>query len=279
MSIGWLLMDPEHETDLPGTPRHQRVLAATITHIAAQSWALALVLFGSLARGNWDEYSDLDLDVVIGDDARVDPVAELERLCAAFAPIGERAAVIVPKRGDEGDVVLESLLGLSVRFHPLAATSPNIVESLRLLWGRISADEIAAAGMANQPLTTTALDEPLGYALRQTVEASTALQRGRLWLAINALNECRDALFTLYGASRDAPRPLRAFEAHVSGELERRFAATQPAYDATAIRAALLACLDLIDRDLDGIALGRATLTEAHQMLIAAVRRRLSAPA
>lgn len=264
--------------ELPGTPRQQRVLGATIAHVAAQPWARALVLFGSLARGNWDVYSDLDLDVVIADGARVDPVAELVRLCASFVVLGEREAVIVPKRGDEGDVVLESLLGLSVRFHPLATTSPNIVASMRLLWGHITADEIAAAGSANRPAVAPALEEPLGYALRQAVEASTALLRGRLWLAINALNECRDALFTLYGLSREASRPLRAFEAHAAGDLERRFAATQPAYDATSIRAALLATLDLIEHDLAGIACGRVSLTTSQRRLIAAVRRRLSMP-
>ncbi len=271
-------MDAEHQAGLPGTLRHQRVLAATIAHIAALPWARALVLFGSLARGDWDEYSDLDLDVVIAGDARVDPVAELERLCTSFEGIGERAAVIVPKRGDEGDVVLESLLGLSVRFHPLATTSPNIVASMRLLWGSLTAEEIGAAGMANWPLTAPALDESLSYALRQTVEASTALLRGRLWFAIKALNECRDALFTLYGLSREAPRPLRAFEAHVADDLERRFGATQPAYDAASIRAALLATLDLVEHDLGDIALGRVALTEPQRVLIDGVRRRLRRP-
>ncbi|HEX6799615.1 MAG TPA: nucleotidyltransferase domain-containing protein [Ktedonobacterales bacterium] len=260
---------------LPGTPRHRRVLAATITHIAAQPWARALVLFGSLARGNWDEYSDLDLDVVIADDTHVDPVAELERLCASFAPLGERSAVIVPKRGDEGDVVLESLLGLSVRFHPLATTSPNIVSSMRLLWGHVAVGEIAAAGRASQSSVTSAPDDLLGYALRQAVEASTKLRRGRLWMAINALNECRDALFTLYGVARAAPRPLHAFEAHADGDLERRFAATQPAYDGASIRTALLAVLELIERDLEDISCGRMVLSEQQRALIVAVRSRL----
>ena len=269
----------KQQEPLPGTPRHQRVLAATVAHVAAQPWARALVLFGSLARGNWDEYSDLDLDVVTADDARIDPVAELERLCASLAPLGERAAVILPKRGDEGDVVLESLLGLSVRFHPLASTSPNIVASMRLLWGHIADEEIAAAGVANRRPAAVVPDELLGYALRQAVEASTALRRGRLWMAINALNECRDALFTLYGAVREAPRPLHAFEAHATGDLERRFAATQPAYDSASIRTALLAMLDLIARDMAGVGCGQVSLTEAQSTLIAAVRHRLSRPA
>ncbi|MGZ3674900.1 MAG: nucleotidyltransferase domain-containing protein, partial [Ktedonobacterales bacterium] len=85
----------------------------------------AVLVFGSLGRGTWDRFSDLD--IILVDGISVAPAQELERLRATFAPIGERAALIVPKRTDEGDVVLASLLQLSVRYHALASTSPNIV--------------------------------------------------------------------------------------------------------------------------------------------------------
>jgi predicted nucleotidyltransferase len=71
-------------------------------------------VFGSLARGNWDTYSDLDLDIVLEDGVAVEMAAELRRLCEALEMVGERAAVILPKRADEGDVVCVSPLELSV---------------------------------------------------------------------------------------------------------------------------------------------------------------------
>jgi nucleotidyltransferase-like protein len=127
-----------------GTEQHQRVLRAVVSYYAPDPRVLAVLVFGSLSRSTWDRYSDLDLDIILVDGVSVAPVQELERLCAAFAPIGERAALIVPKRTDEGDVVLASLLQLSVRYHALASTSPNIVDSLHLLWGRIGEEDIRA---------------------------------------------------------------------------------------------------------------------------------------
>lgn len=262
----------------PGSPAHQRLLDAVVRHFAGDSRVLAVVLFGSLARGNWDAFSDLDLDIVLADGVTTEPVAELERLCGAFAPLGERAAVIVPKRADEGDIVLESLRQLSVRFHPLATTSPNIVESMRVLWEIVPPTAIASAGEANQRPAGARLEEHLGSALRQAVEASAALARQRPWFAVNALNEARDALFALYGAARDAPRPLHAFEAGAPRELRAQVAATLPTGgDQASLTRALAALLDLIERDLGKIGAGRVALSEPQRALIAGVRIRIAA--
>ncbi|HEU5441292.1 MAG TPA: nucleotidyltransferase domain-containing protein [Ktedonobacterales bacterium] len=261
----------------PGTRAHRRLLDVTVRLFAGDARVLAVVLFGSLARGNWDAFSDLDLDIVVADDVTIEPMAELERLCAAFESLGERAAVIVPKRADEGDIVLESLRQLSVRFHPLATTSPNIVESMRVLWGRISHEEIAAAGDANRRPDGARLDEYLGYALRKTVEASVALARHRPWFAVTALDDARDALFTLFGSAREAPRPLHAFEGSALGVLRAHVASTLPAGDDEgSLARALAALLVLIEHDLGEIAAGRVVLSEPQRGLIAGVRARLA---
>jgi predicted nucleotidyltransferase len=41
----------------PGTARHRNALLAIAQHYRDDSRVLAVVLFGSLARGDWDEYS------------------------------------------------------------------------------------------------------------------------------------------------------------------------------------------------------------------------------
>ncbi len=56
----------------PGTPQHQALLHHIVTYYHNDSRTLALALFASLARGTWDQYSDLDLDVVVRDNAQVD---------------------------------------------------------------------------------------------------------------------------------------------------------------------------------------------------------------
>jgi hypothetical protein len=114
-----------------------------------------LILFGSLARGNWDEYSDLDLDIIIADQVEIDIIHEIESLCIWCATIGEKAALIVPDGPDAGNVVLESLLEFSIRYHPLHTTNWKIVDNLLLLDGRISIEAIKEAGLANyRPVRT-----------------------------------------------------------------------------------------------------------------------------
>jgi hypothetical protein len=177
MSPGWKASNGPY----PGTPQHQALLRAVVDHYASDPRVLAVSVFGSLGRGNWDQYSDIDLDIVITDETRLDPLQELRRLCEAFPAIGERAAAIVPDGSDAGDILLESLMQLSIRYHPLAQTSPNIVESLCLLQGRLAADTIAAAGAANQnpahPPVAQLVDRFIYYAAVALTQSHRAVIR------------------------------------------------------------------------------------------------------
>ncbi|HLY30920.1 MAG TPA: nucleotidyltransferase domain-containing protein, partial [Ktedonobacterales bacterium] len=154
----------------PGNEHHQRILRAIVGYYADDERVLAVALFGSLARGNWDDDSDLDLDIVLADGVTVNPLAELTSLCDALGAISERAAVIVPNGSDAGDIVLASLLELSIRYHPLSTTSPNIVESLRVLSGSLSSEAICAAGQAQSRPAQSPLSELVDRAVRYTVE-------------------------------------------------------------------------------------------------------------
>ena len=49
---------------LPGTRAHQALLRSIVDAYAADERVLAVGVLGSLGRGTWDEWSDLDLDVV-----------------------------------------------------------------------------------------------------------------------------------------------------------------------------------------------------------------------
>ena len=162
---------------LPGMPCHQALLRAVAGHYAGDPRVLAVAVFGSLGRGTWDDYSDLDLDVVTTDEARIDPLAELARLCASFAPLGESVLLIVPDGADAADVVLDSLTELSVRYHPLHATNPNIVDSLRLLTGRLDAEAIRAAGLANRQPPGPPPDDALDRFARLAIGDDMTLQR------------------------------------------------------------------------------------------------------
>jgi Nucleotidyltransferase domain len=174
----------------PGSAAHQALIARFTAQYQADRRVLAIAVFGSLTTGAWHELSDVDLDVVVADDVTIDPVAEARAIFGSDA-------VIVIARGDSADVVLETLEELSVRWHPLRATSPNITASLTVVAGRLSGAEITAAGDANRvpPDTQRLLD----VLVREAVDAWKYHRRGRPWDAIAAVERARHALTALRG--------------------------------------------------------------------------------
>lgn len=261
-------------TALPGTPHHQRVLAAIVDTYRSREDVLAVLLFGSRARGNWDVYSDLDLDVVLADGATVDAAAELHALATALEGIGEQTAALVPKAGGNGDVVLASLLQFSIRYHDLAATSPNIVDSLRLLWGRVPLEMVVAAGEANRESRRWDAAPYLGRALRRLVEVESALARGRLWFAVEALTATRDALIEAYGYARGAARPLHEFEAHADAGTRAALAAFHPHVERDEVEAALAAGIMLLRAETATLFAGTIELNAAQRAMLDALANR-----
>ncbi|HEV8192517.1 MAG TPA: nucleotidyltransferase domain-containing protein [Ktedonobacterales bacterium] len=263
--------------DLPGTEQQRRVLVAVVSHYTDDARVLAVLVFGSLGRGDWDQYSDLDLDIVLADGVELDVRYELQALCDSFAAIGERAAVIVPKRADEGDVVLASLVQLSVRYHALATTSPNIVDSMRLLHGSIDEEMIRAAGLANRQPETDELEVLCGQCLRALTEADVALQRRRLWFAVEHLARARDAVIGSFSVARGAARPLHYFQEHADEPPQASLASTLPGYSLVSAQRALLCFIESIERELGTITDGRVALTVAQRELLQRIRTRQAA--
>jgi hypothetical protein len=65
------------------------------------------------------------------------PSDELELLDAHLQSIGERMALVIPEGEDEAEVVFESLMQLSVRYHTLGTTKPAILDSMQILAGTL----------------------------------------------------------------------------------------------------------------------------------------------
>lgn len=214
-----------------GSAAHQALIDRVTGHYAADPRVLAVGVFGSVSSGTWHELSDVDLDVVVADGVLVEPGAE------ARAIFGTRAAVVIA-RGDRADIVLDSLAEASLRWHPLAATSPNITASVRLAAGRLTAAQVVAAGEANRAAPDT--EFLLDTLVREAVGAWKAHRRGRAWDAVTAVERARHALTALRGRRDglvpDPADPLGALAA-VTAEASRSF-------DLGPARRALLARLD-----------------------------------
>jgi predicted nucleotidyltransferase len=265
---------PSHtQHPYPGTPQHQAILRAIVAHYENDPRILAVAVFGSLGRGNWDEYSDIDLDVVIADQVSLDAVEELTQLCLTFESLGERLAVIIADDKDAGDVVFESLLQMSVRCHPLAATHPNIVDTLRILWGRIDHSVIAAAGQANRR-PRQPVEETLAECVRYAAVADIALQRRRLWDAVEVLHRLRSLLMEMYTLTHDGQRSWQFFQANAAADLQAKLGHTLPQYNLASVQESLVRCLDILEYDLGHLTSGQIQLADAYLKALQAVRAR-----
>src|SRR4030095_8382941 len=151
----------------------------------------------------------------------------------AAALLSPRSA-ITRARPDSVDVVLTSLEEVSIRWHPLAATSPNISASVRVVGGELSAAEIAAEGDTSrvQPDEQQLLDA----LVRDAISAWKSLSRGRRWDAVLAMQRMRQYLLALHGR-RDS---LRLDPADPAGALAQVIAEATRCFDVGLRRGRLL---------------------------------------
>ena len=169
-----------------------------------------------------------DLDVIVADDVRIDLSGELQRLCELFASLNERATVIIPY-DDEGDIVLESLAQLSIRYHPLAQTSPAIVDSMRILAGSPDEAEIAAAGNANRSADAETISRLLDRCVRYAVVANVEFQRRHFWAVDEVLHRVRALPMDIYTRTHGGFRGYHFFDIHADEWLQQKPGAALPA--------------------------------------------------
>jgi len=253
--------------DLPGTLQHQRILRSIVSFYENDARILAISVFGSLGRGNWDGYSDLDLDVVVADAVEIDIETELMRLGDSLASIDEQIALLIPY-DDEADIVFESLMELSIRYHPLSNTSPNIIDSMLLLSRRIERSAIESAGLANRALDNEPLDRELDRCVRYALEVDSALQRGYLWSAIELLHYMRKSIMKLFARSHHGERAYQFFQKEADERLQVRLGSTLPRYDLKSAQESLAQFLDILTHDLETLTGGQVQLTRAHSELL-----------
>lgn len=210
-----------------GSDAHGALIEQVVAHYQRDERVRAVAVFGSVSSGSWHELSDIDLDIVTGDDVAVAPGSEIEAL------FGSAAAIVVTGT-DSADVVLDSLAEVSIRWHPLAATSPNICASVRVIRGRLTTAEIIAAGEANRAPPDER--QHLDCLVREAVGAWKALRRGHRWEAAAGVERMRRSLLSL----RERRDGLRLDPADPAGALAAVIAEAAAHFDLGARRWALL---------------------------------------
>lgn len=254
-------------TTLFGTPLHQQITQSVIDHYTGDRRIRAVLVFGSLARGNWDEYSDIDLDVVMRDGVAIDARRELTTLCAFLKREHDLDALIMAD-AEEGDVVLSNLLQFSIRYHVLDDTKPVILESMKRLHGNLTLDVIRVSADPRYRTSLPAPDEIINQCLRYALELHNAGQRGRFWMASDLLYRIRGLLMALYGVTRGAIRPLQYFEANADPALKALLMQLLPTADPDTILDVFDSTLVILNEHLDTFSADPVTLTDAQRLVL-----------
>ncbi len=257
----------------PGTIEHQHILDLIGSYYADEPRILAVGLFGSLVRGNWDEFSDLDLDVVIHDGVQINVQAELTDLCCYLHNMGEEVLITLVDGPDSGDVVLASLVQFSIRYHSLATTNWKIIDSLQLLHGDIDKATIVMAGEANRRCAPTTKAEVLiNRTLRFGLGVSIEVRRHRLWLAVELLHRMRTLLMELFAITHGHERAIQSFEADAAPSLQQRLMAMLPQGETRSVLHCLESGVDFLAEELATLTDGQVILTTAQRRLLRQLR-------
>ncbi|MBM7442326.1 nucleotidyltransferase domain-containing protein [Streptomyces sp. HB132] len=230
---------------------HSRFLDDVLPRIQQDPRVTGVAVAGSIAGGHPDIYSDVDLVVVIDDEA-FDAVME-ERLTL----IGQWAPLVA---GFTGEHVGEPRLIITLVGPPLlhvdfkfvrAFDFVERVEDLDILWDR---DAVLATSLAEQPPTTPSPD-------LQWIEdrfwiwvhyGATKLGRGELFEVISFLSYLREAVLGPLATIRvgASPRGVRHLES-IAPDEARDLRTTLCGYDRHEAGRALLAGIELYRRWLD----------------------------
>jgi hypothetical protein len=264
---------------LPGNAQQQSLLRAMIACYENDDRIRALLIFGSFGQDRWDEYSDLDLEIVVRDDAAINLTNEIERVNMALATRGEQV-LFTEIAGDDGYLVMASLHGIAISYHPLKSISSYVLEGWHVLFGSLDTETIRTAARANQHAEPP-LSQHVHRALWLALGVDMMVQRRQFWRALLGLERLRSALAEIFAASRDGKHAYQIFEEQASTALKAKFEPTFPRYFADSpmdtirsLGGALLALLDLIEHDLDEISNRHIQLGPGERDFIERLRTR-----
>jgi len=254
------------DTELPGTPSHQRILRCLIDLFDQDAAIRAFGMFGSLVRGDWDVYSDLDLDVVMAETTASQVGRHIANMKDRLATAGYETFLCFEESPNGWVFILDTLDRISIRFHTLEETSPNIIDSLTVLTGELSVDDLAAASV-REPRYTADIARSHHKFLEHAIYVPIYLHRGETMNAYTMLTTLRNALLTIYCATHGIPK-VEKFEKEAPAVLRERLLPTFALLDAHDIRRACTCLLKLYEESIGDISAGKLELTAQERTIL-----------
>lgn len=250
---------------LPGNKTHQKILQLLINLFQNDKNVQAFIVFGSLVRGSWDNYSDLDLDAIVTNDNREIIQSEIKQMLNVLSSSGFKILTSFEEFPNEQVIILNSLDRISIRFHTIEDTHIAIVDSMRVLCGSLSEGDIKTSIIQGEKKIDIGLLN--NKFLELAIYIPISLKRNKLMNAIFFLSKMRQTLIQIYNYTHNIKREFD-FEQQVSSSLKEALCLTYPECNKEDIKKAFIKLIDVYKSDIKEISLSKINLTQNQLLLL-----------
>lgn len=250
---------------LPGNKTHQKILRTLLELFRNDTNIEAFIVFGSLGRGDWDDYSDVDLDAVVKNDTRRVVQDEIAKMLVALADAGFSILSSFEEFPNEQVLILDTLDRISIRFHLLNDTHPAIVDSMRVLYGKLSRKDIQKASIKKEKIIDLNLLN--NKFLELSIYVPISLRRNKLINALFFLNKMRQTLIQIYIHSHNLSREFD-FEESADKTLLHDLYDTYGVCQKEQIYKAFIKLLDIYEKNIEEISVRKIQLSEKHRKIL-----------
>lgn len=251
---------------LLGNTTHQKILSILLNVFKKDNNILVFGVFGSVARGNWDKYSDLDLDVIVKDDSKETINSEFKTILSALNENGLGVSLYFEEFVGEWVIIFDSLDRISIRLHLLEDTIPHILDSFKILYGDLSVEEIrkSIVEKKSQPSSLEVLKNKF---IELSIYVPIALHKNQLINAEFFLNKMRNLVIEIYIKSRGMPR-LFDFEKETDSDLKEKIYLTYADLDISSIRLSFEALVYLFIDSIKSISVDKLSLSNNERQIL-----------
>ncbi|MDO8609711.1 MAG: nucleotidyltransferase domain-containing protein [bacterium] len=250
--------------EIPGTIIHKQILNTLLELFKKDKNVRAFIIFGSLVRGNWDKYSDLDLDVVVKE-IKVDIVRqEVEEMIKV---LNNQIKILhyFEEFTNEFVFIFDSLDRMSIRFHTLEDTHPAITESMKILYGDITVEEIKNSQNI-QLKKETNLQMLNNKFLEHVIYVQLSIKRNKLINASFFLNKMRQIIIEMYVKTRG--KREFDFEEIVDNKIKQKIASIYYLLNNQSMEIAYKKLIDLYENSIKEISSGKIILKNNEKLIL-----------
>jgi predicted nucleotidyltransferase len=248
---------------LLGNKTHQKILQLLINLFQNDKNIRAFIIFGSLVRGNWDKYSDLDLDVVVKE-IKIDIV--LQEIDEMVKVLNKQIKILhyFEEFTNEQVIILDSLDRISIRFHRFEETKPAILDSMKVLYGNLSEFDIKKSILQEErKIDLVLLNNKF---LELAIYVQLSLKRNKIINASFFLSKMRQIIIEIYAKSRG--KREFDFEAIADEKIKQEMIKTYFLLNYQSMKIAFEELIDLYKNSISEISSGKIILQKNEKLIL-----------